>query len=67
MAREAAERTGKQVGILGDLPGPKLRIGDVEDGIVGLRPGIGDRAHHRGLRRHATSGSRSPTTACPRR
>src|SRR5215218_5813370 len=38
-AREAAERTGKQVGILGDLPGPKLRIGDVEDGIVGLRPG----------------------------
>src|ERR1044072_4531134 len=38
-AREAAERTGRQVGILGDLPGPKLRIGDVEDGIVGLRPG----------------------------
>ncbi len=38
-AREAAERSGKQVGILGDLPGPKLRIGDVEDGIVGLRPG----------------------------
>ena len=29
-AREAAERTGKQVGILGDLPGPKLRIGDVD-------------------------------------
>ena len=39
MAREAAERTGKEVGILGDLPGPKLRIGDVADGIVGLRPG----------------------------
>jgi pyruvate kinase len=39
MARAAAERTGKQVGILGDLPGPKLRIGDVDDGIVGLRPG----------------------------
>jgi pyruvate kinase len=38
-AREAAEKTGKQVGILGDLPGPKLRIGDVTDGIVGLRPG----------------------------
>jgi pyruvate kinase len=38
-AREAAERSGKQVGLLGDLPGPKLRIGDVEDGIVGLRPG----------------------------
>jgi pyruvate kinase len=39
MAREAAERAGEQVGILGDLPGPKLRIGDVEDGIIGLRPG----------------------------
>jgi pyruvate kinase len=39
MAREAAARTGKEVAILGDLPGPKLRIGDVEDGIVGLRPG----------------------------
>jgi pyruvate kinase len=39
MARAAAERAGKQVGVLGDLPGPKLRIGDVEDGIVGLRPG----------------------------
>ena len=39
MAREAAERTGKQVGILGDLPGPKLRIDDVEGGMVGLRPG----------------------------
>jgi pyruvate kinase len=37
-AREAAELTGKQVGILGDLPGPKLRIGDVSDGIVGLQP-----------------------------
>ena len=39
MARDAAARTGKQIGILGDLPGPKLRIGDVTDGIVGLRPG----------------------------
>ena len=39
MARVAAERSGKQVGILGDLPGPKIRIGDVEGGMVGLRPG----------------------------
>ena len=39
MAREAAKETGKEIGILGDLPGPKLRIGDVENGIVGLRPG----------------------------
>jgi len=39
MTREASNRTGKQVGILGDLPGPKLRIGNVDDGIIGLRPG----------------------------
>jgi pyruvate kinase len=39
MAREAAKRSDKEVGILGDLPGPKLRIGDVEGGMVGLRPG----------------------------
>ena len=39
MAREAAERSGKEVGILGDLPGPKLRINDVEGEIVDLRPG----------------------------
>jgi pyruvate kinase len=39
MAREAAKQCGKEVGILGDLPGPKIRIGNVEGGIVGLRPG----------------------------
>jgi pyruvate kinase len=39
MIREAAERRGKQVGILGDLPGPKLRIGDVAGGLVRLRTG----------------------------
>jgi pyruvate kinase len=39
MAREAGERAGKQVGVLGDLPGPKLRIDEVEGEIVDLRPG----------------------------
>ena len=39
MTREAAERCGKEVGILGDLPGPKLRLGNVQDGIVELREG----------------------------
>ena len=32
--REAAEPTGKWVGVLGDLPGPKLRLDDVEGGVV---------------------------------
>jgi pyruvate kinase len=39
MARTAAEQTGKQVGILGDLPGPKIRLGNVADGMVALRTG----------------------------
>jgi pyruvate kinase len=37
--RAAAERAGRQVAILQDLPGPKLRIGAVEDGIAELKPG----------------------------
>ncbi|MEA2147418.1 MAG: pyruvate kinase [Solirubrobacteraceae bacterium] len=37
--REAAARVGRQVAILQDLPGPKLRIGAVRDGIVELKPG----------------------------
>ena len=39
MARAAAERSGKEVGILGDLPGPKLRLGDVENGRVEIETG----------------------------
>ena len=39
MTREAAERCSKQVGILGDLPGPKLRLGNVQNGIVELEEG----------------------------
>ena len=35
MTREAAERCEKEIGILGDLPGPKLRLGDVEGGLIG--------------------------------
>jgi len=39
MAREAAERSDKQVGILGDLPGPKIRLWDVERGVIDLPTG----------------------------
>ena len=39
MTREAAERCGKEIGILGDLPGPKLRLGDVAGGRVELGSG----------------------------
>ena len=36
MTREAGKRSGKEIGILGDLPGPKLRLGDVEGGLIEL-------------------------------
>ena len=37
--RAAANAVGRQVAILQDLPGPKLRIGALEDGIAELKPG----------------------------
>ncbi len=37
--REAAERAGRQVAILQDLPGPKLRIGALRDDTAELKPG----------------------------
>jgi pyruvate kinase len=39
MARKASEAAGREVGLLGDLPGPKLRIDEVEGGVVELREG----------------------------
>src|ERR687889_490380 len=37
--REAAERAGREVAILGDLPGPKLRLGPVAGGVAELPRG----------------------------
>ena len=37
--RAAAERVGRPVAILQDLPGPKLRIGPLRDDVVDLKPG----------------------------
>jgi pyruvate kinase len=37
--RDAAGRAGRAVAIIQDLPGPKLRIGPLRDGIVELKPG----------------------------
>jgi pyruvate kinase len=36
--RAAARATGHGVAIWGDLPGPKMRIGDMIDGVVQLQP-----------------------------
>ncbi len=37
--RAAAGRAGRQVALLQDLPGPKLRIGPLEGGVAELKPG----------------------------
>ena len=39
LVRKAASAAGRQVAILQDLPGPKIRIGQIEDGTVELKPG----------------------------
>ena len=37
--RDASEKVGRQVAILGDLPGPKLRLGPVSGGVTELGRG----------------------------
>ena len=39
MARKAAAQAGREVGLLGDIPGPKLRLGDIDGGVMHLRNG----------------------------
>ena len=39
MVREICRKTGRTVGIMGDLQGPKIRVGKFKDGKVTLRPG----------------------------
>ena len=38
--RAASERVGREVAILGDLPGPKLRIGSMRDDVAELETGM---------------------------
>src|SRR5205814_8546240 len=33
MIRKASENVGREIGILQDIPGPKLRLGPVENGV----------------------------------
>jgi pyruvate kinase len=37
--REISEELGREVGIMGDLPGPKLRLGDLEGDVAVLHSG----------------------------
>jgi pyruvate kinase len=38
--RAAAEQAGQEVSVLGDLPGPKLRIGELRDDVAELETGM---------------------------
>ena len=38
-ARRAAQETGKEIGLLGDLPGPKLRLGELGADVVDVETG----------------------------
>ncbi len=38
--RTASERAGREVAVLGDLPGPKLRIGQLRDDVAELETGM---------------------------
>lgn len=38
--REASQRVGREVAVLGDLPGPKLRIGELADDYAELETGM---------------------------
>jgi len=73
--REAAERAGRPVAILQDLPGPKLRIGPLREDVVELTPGErltftcgeeeleGD-AHHMSISWGGLPDSVAPTARC---
>lgn len=39
LVREAAKRAGREIGIMADLQGPKIRVGKFADGKVVLEPG----------------------------
>ena len=39
LVRQAARETGRAVAIMGDLPGPKMRIGELEKEVVYIRAG----------------------------
>src|SRR5436305_4632247 len=39
MIRTASEHVGREMGILQDIPGPKLRLGPVENGVTELHAG----------------------------
>ena len=68
LVREAAQRAGRYVGVLGDLQGPKIRIERFATGRVELADGARVHARHRARPSMPapTARSASPTRNCPR-
>ena len=63
--REAAGRVGREVAVLGDLPGPKMRIGALRDDVAELETGMHVKLTP-ATSRAPTARSRSPGPASPR-
>ena len=64
MVRQASDDTGKAVGILVDLQGPKIRLGRFADGPITVAPGRRVHHHHAGHRRATRTSARRPTRVC---
>ena len=64
--REAAGRVGREVAVLGDLPGPKMRIGELRDDVAELETGMHVKLDPAATSRATTGRSRSPGPASPR-
>jgi len=58
MAREIADKRGKRLGILCDLQGPKVRLGNIPDGIKELK--VGDEVRFRVDGNDSTGGGAIP-------
>ena len=65
LVREAAQRAGREVAIMADLQGPKIRVGKFAEGKVHARAGHEVRARRLAHRagRHAAA-SASTTRSC---
>ena len=61
----AAERVGREVAVLGDLPGPKLRIGELRDDVAELETGMHVTLTPREVEGDRRARSRSPGPASP--
>ena len=61
MIREASKKVGKEVAIMADLQGPKIRVGKIEGGKTMLEPGSEARAR-RGVHRPRARASASAST-----